>query len=107
MTTVPPSVRSGSVYASSPPVWNIGVCVIVTSPRCSSWTIVFSVFQAIIRYEICAAFGSPVVPPVNSRRRMSSASTASFCTGPSAAPGAPALEPPAAAAPSPPLTTGS
>jgi hypothetical protein len=33
------------------------------------------VFQAIIRYEIWAALGAPVVPPVNSRQTMSSAST--------------------------------
>ena len=76
MTTVPPRVSSGSVYTNSPPVWNIGVCVSVTSPRASSCITVFSVFHAIMRYEICAALAGPVVPPVKSRQTMSSSVTA-------------------------------
>src|SRR5579859_2238939 len=80
MTTVPPSVSRGRVYTRSPPVWNMGVWVMVTSPRSSSWTMVLSVFQAIMRYETWAALGWPDVPPVNSRQMMSSASTVSWRT---------------------------
>ena len=75
ITTVPPTVSSGSVYTSSPPVWNIGVWVSVTSPGRSSWTRVLSVFHAIIRWVMRAPFGSPVVPPVKRRQTTSSSLT--------------------------------